>query len=185
MTLIIYAATAASKEDFVAFWERQYFYPLERLYLDNIGPPLTAERAHQLFMWKNGYRLTAGKRRAVEEHFISRAGELNSLSPDTDAEEFLKRFAAGDAIWRIFWLHCWQPDRFPIYDQHVHRAMVFIEEQRLEEIPRAGPAKVQHYLGRYLRFRERFRGLNQRSVDKALWSYGKFVKVTRFPLPPG
>ena len=181
MTLAIYTARTASEADFVAFWERQYNYPLEHLYANNIGKPLTADRVLQLFAWKNGYRLSALKRTSVEQNYIAHIQELNALPQDTDAAAFLARFALGGAIWRIFWLHCWQPNRFPIYDQHVHRAMVFIEQQQSEEIPKANADKVQEYLQRYLPFRQRFRYLNQRSVDKSLWFYGKFLKEARFP----
>jgi hypothetical protein len=177
-----YTGRTASEAEFVAFWERQYDYSLEHLYTNNIGQPHTADRVHQLFEWKNGSRLSALKRRSVEQNFVAHIQELNALPQNTDAAAFLARFALGGAIWRIFWLHCWQPNRFPIYDQHVHRAMVFIEQQRLEEIPTADADKVQQYLQRYLPFHKRFQNLNQRSVDKSLWFYGKFVKATRFPL---
>ncbi len=182
MTLTTYTPKVASEADFVAFWEQQYNYPLEHLYTNNIGQAPTADRVHHLFIWKNGSRLSDLKHSSVEANYIARIQELNALPQNTDAAAFLAQFALGGAIWRIFWLHCWQPDRFPIYDQHVHRAMIFIEQQRLEEIPKADTAKVQQYLQRYLPFYQRFKGLNQRSVDKALWFYGKFLKETRFPL---
>jgi hypothetical protein len=183
MTLTIYVASTASEAKFVAFWERQYDYPLEHLYTNNIGVPLNAAAVHLLFEWKNGSRLSAAKRRSVDQNYVARIQELNGLPHTTDAATFLSRFSSGGAIWRIFWLHCWQPNRCPIYDQHVHRAMVFIEEQRREEIPAADADKVQRYLQQYLPFHQRFQKMNRRSVDKALWFYGKFLKTTRFPLP--
>ena len=43
--------------------------------------------------------------------------------------------------------------RFPIYDQHVHRAMVFVEEGRFEELDTFSEEEVvEFYLTRYLRF---------------------------------
>ena len=42
-------------------------------------------------------------------------------------QEFLNR--PGGAIWRIFWLHVQHTQHFPIYDQHVHRAMAFLVEE--------------------------------------------------------
>jgi hypothetical protein len=82
-----------------------------------------------------------------------------------------------------FWLHCWQPARFPIYDQHVHRAMAFIESGEREEIPKNEASKVRAYLDRYLPFHRQFAGLDLRAVDRALWFYGKFIKTTQFSLP--
>lgn len=61
--------------------------------------------------------------------------------------------------------------------------MVFIGQQQIEEVPAQDNDKVEQYLTRYLLFHQRFQGNDQRSVDKALWFYGKFVKATRFPVP--
>jgi hypothetical protein len=117
----------------------------------------------------------------VDHNYVAHIPRLAQLPRDTEARKFLDEFPTGGAIWRIFWLHCWQPKRFPIFDQHVHRAMVFIEEQRLEELPTGENEKVGLYIDRYLPFHRRFEG-EQRSVDKALWFYGKFLKSTRFPV---
>jgi hypothetical protein len=184
VTLTTYIAEeAASTRDFVNFWAQQYNSPREHLYTNNIGKPLTAKRVYDLFEWKNGSRLSAPKRRSVEQNYIRNIRKVNRLPQTTNADTFLLRFPSGGAIWRIFWLHCWQPSRFPIYDQHVHRAMAFIEQRQLEEIPGTDAAKVESYLKRYLPFHERFREVNSRSIDRALWFYGKFVKGSRFPLP--
>lgn len=181
MMLVTYSPQRSSPQDFVVFWARQYNYKLEHLYTNNIGQALTAERVHQLFKWKNGSRLSDRKQRSVDNNFVAHIPKLTGISPETDAHVFLNEFPNGGAIWRIFWLHCWQPNRFPIYDQHVHRAMAFIEHQRIEELPAQDEEKVQLYLKRYLAFHQNFAG-EQRSVDKALWVYGKFVKATQFPV---
>ncbi len=181
MKLLTYKPHMSQMADFVSFWERQYNYPLEHLYTTNIGQPLTSVGIHQLFEWKNGSVLSGPKRRSVEQNYVAHIAKVNALPQATDAASFLQEFPSGGAIWRIFWLHCWQPSRFPIYDQHVHRAMVFIEQQRLEEIPERDTEKIQQYLTRYLPFHQKFKGINQRSLDKALWFYGKFVKANRFP----
>jgi len=124
--------------------------------------------------------LSAAKHLSVEQNYVAHIAKVSGFPQTTSAASFLEAFPSGGAIWRIFWLHCWQPSRFPIYDQHVHRAMVFIEKQQLEEIPERGTEKVQQYLDRYLPFHQRFQNINQRSLDKALWSYGRFLKTSRF-----
>lgn len=182
MRFITFKPEEVSFENFISFWSSQYRDPNEALYLKNIEGPFTPETVHQLFVWKNGSRLAARKHRSVENNYIARLDELRKLPKDTDAYAFLNRFNSGGAIWRIFWLHCWQPDRFPIYDQHVHRAMVYIKQQNIEEIASRDQDKVCVYLERYLPFHEQFKGLPQRSVDKALWAFGKFLKKTKFPL---
>lgn len=181
MKLIIYQSKISEAKDFVTFWEGQYNDPLEHLYIDNIGKPLTPDGVHPLFEWKNGSRLSAQKYRSVEQNFVGHIAKASALPQGTDATEFLQAFPLGGAIWRIFWLHCWQPDRFPIYDQHVHRAMSIIEQDRPEELPVRDGEKVRQYLTRYLPFHQKFQGFDQRSLDKAFWSFGKFVKANRFP----
>lgn len=183
MKLITYKPHVSQMADFVGFWDHQYNYPLEHLYTTNIGQPFTSVSVgiHQLFEWKNGSVLSSPKRRSVEQNYVAHIAKVNALPQATDAASFLQEFPSGGAIWRIFWLHCWQPNRFPIYDQHVHRAMISIEQQRLEELPERDTEKIQQYLTRYLPFHRKFKGINPRSLDKALWSYGKFVKANRFP----
>lgn len=176
---IVCQPTSAPADSFVAFWAAQYQDPRERLYARNIGEPLSAQGILELFTWKNGGALAEHKRQSIEQNYIGRLPVLERLAPDAGAEEFLERFAGGGAIWRIFWLHCWGPERFPLYDHHVHRAMTFIEDGRPEELADVddGP-KVRLYLERYLPFYARsFEGLDPRQVDRAMLTFGRFMRV--------
>ena len=89
------------------------------------------------------------------------------ISHDVDAvnlEKFLCR--EGGAIWRIFWLHIQHPDTFPIYDQHVHRAMAYLlGPPTPEEIPIANSAKVKCFI---LKLIDRF--LNDLPALSCDWS---------------
>lgn len=170
--------------EFVEFWEQLYAYPNEKLYTDNIGKPLTPSRILELYKWKNGGELSVAKRQSVERNYISRLKEAKGLPEDTPPDDFLKRFSEGGAIWRIYWLHLWQPQKYPIYDQHVHRAMRLIEEGEASEIPSYDPCKISLYLEEFIPFfRTRFAGLDRRRVDRALWACGKYLKpFTGLPL---
>ena len=163
--------------EFVRRWEVVYDSKLELIYDRNIGQPLTAERVIALFVWKNGGPLSHQKTASVTRNYIARLPELATLDSRTSAEAFLRRFRTGGAIWRIFWLHLWAPNRFPIYDQHVHRAMAWIQTGRGEELPVTDVAKVHSYLDRYLPFRTLFADLDSRRVDRALWGCGKCMKA--------
>lgn len=166
----------AAKE-FVAFWEARYRYPRGELYDDNIGKPLNPQRVRELYLWKNGRRLSAAKEESIKVNFVERIEETNSLPKDMPPGDFLRRFSKGGAIWRIFWLHIWQPGRYPIFDQHVYRAMLVIETGHVEEIPGFGPSKISTYLNEFLPFFEaRFGRLDPRRVDRALWTLGRTVK---------
>jgi hypothetical protein len=144
---------------FVDRWAALYDYGREDMYDRNIGLPLSAERVLALFEWKNGGRFSRQKEASVRRNYVDRIPEADALDRATSAEICLKRFATGGAIWRIYWLHLWAPHRFPIYDQHVHRAMAWIQLGSHEEIPSRDTDKVTSYLTHYLPFYEQFRGL--------------------------
>ena len=182
MALTTYKSVCAQPAEFVHFWSAQYDYTLDRLYEENIGRPMTSDKVFALFEWKNGSRLSDKKRMSVQRNYVDRLGELQDLPANVGAEEFLGVFSRGGAIWRIFWLHCNYPDRFPIYDQHVHRAMTCILDQRVVEIPRTDNAKIVQYTTRYISFYNEFGGIgDRRAIDRALWAYGKFLKGYNFP----
>jgi hypothetical protein len=176
---------SASPADFVKYWATFYNDPREQLYLAHIDKPLTPPGVLDLFIWKNGGPLAEQKRQSVVRNYVDRLDETRKLPIDTTGRDFLSRFAVGGAIWRIFWLHCRWPERFPIYDQHVHRAFAFIQEGRLEEIAaRNDEEKVRLYLEHYLPFYQQFRGVNHRETNRALWVFGKFIKTWPRPSVP-
>lgn len=182
MPMIIYQPFQANQQQFVEFWNLRYEYAEEHLYLNNVGQELTEQRILELYQWKNGTPLSNRKLESVRRNFVQRRDELEQLPPNVSANEFLDHFTNGGAIWRIFWLHCWRPNLFPIYDQHVHRAMAFIDTGVLEEIPQYDPRKIEAYINRYLPFHAQFAALDRRAVDKALWAFGKFINEVNFPV---
>src|SRR5262245_33827804 len=121
--LLIYVPTQAeSPYHFVDYWSQQYQYPDESLYSHNIGRPQTPGGFRELFKWKMGKRFFVAKEPLIKRCFISRCDEARRLlvelcrhGPVDKARVFLARFRNGGAVWRIFWLHCWDA-HFPIYD---------------------------------------------------------------------
>jgi len=183
MPMHIYQPVEADMVQFVEFWSQRYEYAEEGLYDNNIGIELTENRILELYVWKNGTPLSVRKRASVIRNFVERRNELAQFENNFDVRNFLNHFANGGAIWRIFWLHCYRPEEFPIYDQHVHRAMAYIENGEMEEIPGYDPRKIDAYIERYLPFHARFAAIDGRDVDKALWAFGKFLNENNFPVP--
>lgn len=178
-----------SLRQFVEFWAERYHDPHELLYTGNINGPHTADGLAALFRWKIGNKLFSNKLPLLKRCFIDRLGEagplLKGLGGQAHREiacRFLNHFKDGGAIWRIFWLHCWD-DNFPIYDQHVHRAMTFIKDNgKKEELGKFNHSKkVQLYLDRYLSFFDEFPQMEDRKVNKAQWRFGKSLLDRSLP----
>jgi hypothetical protein len=188
--LFIYTPSPpTSLRQFVKFWAERYLSSYEHLYTNNINGPHTPDGLCALFKWKIGNKLFANKLPLLKRCFIDRRSDaekfvekLDTHEPSEFARRFLDHFKEGGAIWRIFWLHCWAT-RFPIYDQHVHRAMTFIKDNgQMEELGKySHEKKIQLYLDRYLPFFDEFREMDGRTVDMALWRFGKSLKDRSLP----
>jgi len=186
----IYTRRPVPLREFIEFWAAGYDEPesIETLYTGNINGPHTEATLSDLFRWKIGaWLFKKHLTRTVMPHFISQMEKVKQLPPDISARDFLQEFPNGGAIYRIFWLHCWHPDRYPIYDQHVHRAMNFIRQGRLDELSEyTDQQKIESYLGYYVPFFEQFGlvdlpfdpikdGVPGRKADRALLMFGSFL----------
>lgn len=185
LQLPVYSREPSSTAEFIAFWANQVsandIEQDEKLYTPHVRKPLTREGLEALYQWKNRMRLSDKKRRLVETNYIAHLEKLRQLPPTTDPAAFLEIFKGG-AIWRIFLLHCWSLAKYPIYDQHVHRAMTFIRGMPREEIAGwSDRKKINAYLGEYVPFFDSFGAHGPRMVDRALWVLGRFIKTTQFP----
>jgi len=180
--LVIYEPVDVDATAFVDFWASRYDVNEgdDEFYKTNIGQELTKERIIEWFEWKNGLPLSGRKLKSVMRNFVER---LDRGGRDEDARELLDRFREGGVIWRIFWVHLLTAGRFPIYDQHVHRAMRFIQGLA-EEIPKNDGDKIRAYLDDYIPFHTGFSFAAPRAVDKALWAFGRFLSGNDLPVRP-
>lgn len=171
----ILACSPSDEKGFIRFWAEQYLDKNELMYQRNIGR-LTPTAVRELFLWKNGGRLTGKMERSVKQNYVARLPQLKRLPLDLDPGQFFQTFSRGGAIWRVFFLHIWQPRKYPIFDQHVYRAMCFLKTSKLAEIPPQDGKKLSIYINEYLPFFGSFAHRRDRRVDKALWSFGRFLK---------
>jgi len=190
----------AELREFVEFWASRFFgYVTEKeegLYVNNINTPVsshTDETLRELFFWKVGNPYFGSQRDSIRANSVEQKDRVKGFPSDISAKTFLeKEFPKGGAVYRIFWLHCCYPDRFPIYDQHVHRAMTYIEWGKIQEIGSSDPRKVEDYLNEYLKFYGKFTTLNLpfdkerdgiqgRQADRALWTFGRCLLTSSLP----
>jgi len=163
-----------TESDFIEFWSAWYPTNNEPVYQANIGKPLTKKRLLTLFKWKNNGPIAKHKLESIYRNYIN----TKPVPPAHDDLHAIKSFITqpGGAIWRIFWLHCYNPTQYPIFDQHVYRAMRRLEVGHAEEIPTTNTAKARAYVVQYLPFHATFKYKNAKKIDEALWSYGKYLK---------
>ena len=176
MKLEIVQFVTASPVDFASFWSAQYRYELEPLYDNNIGQPLTEDRVWHLYKWKNGTEeIAANKKQSIRTVYLPELGSIPSLTTLQEGRDYLARLSGG-AIWDIFWLHCVNPDLFPIFDQHTYRSMAKLETMSQTEIPANRSNRIDSYFNQYIPFTKKFPSIRPRELDRALFAYGRFLK---------
>ena len=162
------------ERDFVEFWSALYPTKNEPIYQANIGKPHTDQRLLALFEWKNNGPIAKQKLASIRRNYIDSMPTPPTPGDSRSLEAFITQ--PGGAIWRIFWLHCHAPSQYPIFDQHVYRAMRRLLVGHPEEIPRTNAEKAKAYVEQYIPFHSTFKFPNAKKIDEALWSYGKYLK---------
>jgi len=91
-------------------------------------------------------------------------------------ERYLNHKKGGGAIWNIFYLHCLNPAKWPIFDQHTFRAMHFLQSGKICEIGSTNRIKYEQYQNEFLPFIEGFAQFNRRKTDQAFFALGQFLR---------
>jgi len=180
MNLPVLSTTNVAIDEFVKFWSSFYNYPMEDYYVPIIGKKkFSADDINKLFIWKNGSKLSQ-KKEAVLSNIKAKLDVINNLKDSFLLDSFLKDFSfVNGAIWKIYLLHIIKPNDFPIFDQHVYRAFIFLKQNRRNEIPNSNKQKEQIYFAEYAPFFNALckKGIPWKKLDEALWAYGKFLKT--------
>jgi hypothetical protein len=127
-----------------------------------------------LFMWKNGGVIAARKLEGIRKNYFDDWTDDNGLEA-----RYLDPRKDNGPIWNIFYLHCRQPNRYPIFDQHAHRAMVYIQTGTICEDLTSDHELVYKSYDNYRCF---VKGVQQdgkhelRTIERALYTFGRFLK---------
>lgn len=166
--------TTDNKIEFIDHWSKLYNYDKEELYDNNICKKLNKISLFELFEWKNGGTISKKKQGSITTNYIPFMNNIPLNQDIVKIKNFIEN--SGGAIWSIFFIHIHYPNIYPIYDQHVHRAMAFISKMNGLEIPTKNHDKIELYFNSYIPFYNSFKPINNRLIDKGLWAFGKFLK---------
>jgi hypothetical protein len=102
------------------------------------------------------------------------------LNTPEDADYFLTnedKLKNKGMIWKIFTLHIMYPNRFPIFDQNVYRSMHYLQTGTIKEIPSKNTDKQAAYINEYMPFFKEQGDYKGKELDKALFTFGQFLKL--------
>jgi hypothetical protein len=159
------------EKTFISYWSSKYNYPGEDIYRSNIGIK-TNEAIKALFLWKNGRTPSLLKEISISKNYPA-------IYSGNIEERYLNPKDNGGPIWNIFYLHCQAPSRWPIFDQHTYRAMNYMKNGSIEEIVNTKDFIYMKYKNEYIPFFFSFRSFERRKVDKALFTFGKYLKMIK------
>jgi hypothetical protein len=169
---------------FIDCWNRFYDYSGNEIYFKHLNKnTLEASDIKELFKWKNGMRLSTLKDISFETKILPRLGILNDLKKEKGIsfQTINNSFPDVSAIWRIFLAHIIKPNRFPIFDQHVYRSMVYLQTNKIEELENNDHIKLHKYEHEYLSFFNEVSPeiADYKKYDEAMWAFGRFLKQNR------
>jgi hypothetical protein len=168
---------------FIKQWRSFYNYENMNLYDDNIGKVvLSKQDLIELYIWKNGTILSEKKMKSLETKILNRLDKVNEFKQNFSIPDFLDEFEDVSFVWKIFLLHIVNPIWYPIYDQHVHRAYLFLTKDssfKAIENTISKRRKDNFYFGEYLHFTTGLKvedKIEIQDIDRALFSFGQFLK---------
>ena len=184
MSLILPILTnrqSGSLQEFISFWSKLYVYDNAVLYERIHNTTLSEDDLKDLYKWKNGMKLSKAKEKSLNAKIISKIEIVNNLraASNFDLEYFLKEFKQVSVVWKVFLLHILKPNRFPIYDQHVHRAYRFINNQSSNGIKASmnESVKLKFYFEEYYPFVRQSKITDLKKMDEAFFAFGQFINI--------
>ncbi|KAB7731920.1 hypothetical protein F5984_06780 [Rudanella paleaurantiibacter] len=182
---IIDCKPADDWKTFIEYWKGMYHYSSKSkaydVYVIDRKMPFKFDSVilRGLFEWKNNTedKLSEKKVSSVNQ-IIDKLEVVNQLADDWDAKTFSDSFGKISAIWQVFLMHVIQPSQFPIFDQHVYRASIYLQTGDIGELKGTTKQKLNAYK-EYQAFFGDVRlasACDSRNIDKALWAFGRFIK---------
>ena len=178
---ILTKTQSGSLQEFISFWSRLYAYDNAALY-DKIHYKVLSEKdIKDLYQWKNGMKLSQAKEKSLNTKIIKKLNIINSLraTAEIDLDYFLKEFKEVSVVWKVFLLHIISPTMYPIYDQHIHRAYRFINNEASDGIKASmnESVKLKFYFKEYYPFVRQSKIKDLKKMDEAFFAFGQFINI--------
>ena len=168
-------------QEFISFWSRLYAYDNAALY-DKIHYKVLSEKdIKDLYQWKNGMKFSQAKEKSLDTKIIKKLNIINSLRATTefDLNYFLKEFKEVSVVWKVFLLHIISSSMYPIYDQHIHRAYRFMNNEASDCIKASinESVKLKFYFEEYYPFVKESKIKDLKKMDEAFFAFGQFINI--------
>lgn len=188
MEYIIFKNQTTSLNEFIDFWKQLYVDTNDKLlYSPTIAKhEFDGTDIQKLYEWKNQSILSSKKQKSLDEKIKGKLNLINQLKTqeNIDLDVFNEDFSnLKTAVWRIFLLHIIKPEKFPIYDQHIHRAYNFIHGLPYQDIDDKikDKLKLDFYFKKYLPFiNDECKGISLKKIDEAMYCFGQFLKQKKY-----
>ena len=172
---------SGSLQEFISFWSKLYAYDNAVLYNKIHHKVLSEKDIKDLYQWKNGMKLSQAKEKSLKTKIIKKIDIINSLRATTeiDLDYFLKEFKEVSVVWKVFLLHIISPSMYPIYDQHIHRAYRFMNNEASDGIKASmnEATKLKFYFEEYYPFVKDSKIKDLKKMDEAFFAFGQFINI--------
>ena len=172
---------SGSLQEFISFWSKLYAYDNAVLYNKIHHKVLSEKDIKDLFQWKNGMKLSQAKEKSLKIKILKKIKIINSLRATTeiDLDYFLKEFKEVSVVWKVFLLHIISPSMYPIYDQHIHRAYRFMNNEASDGIKASmnESVKLKFYFEEYYPFVKESKIKDLKKMDEAFFAFGQFINI--------
>ena len=172
---------SGSLQEFISFWSKLYAYDNAVLYNKIHHKVLSEKDVKDLYQWKNGMKLSKAKEKSLNTKIIKKIKIINSLraTAEIDLDYFLKEFKEVSVVWKVFLLHIISPSMYPIYDQHIHRAYRFMNNEASDGIKASmnEATKLKFYFEEYYPFVKQSKIKDLKKMDEAFFAFGQFINI--------
>ena len=138
--------TPEGLSSFIEYWAGIYNDSNESLYEKNIKKDLNSENIFELYHWKYGQKPKSKSHvKTINNNYVNSLSKYKSCNPNHGKlkDRYLKHSKEGGPVWNIFFLHVLSMNEnfnkklkkyvYPIFDQHVYRAMYFIQPKDITQ----------------------------------------------------